>query len=353
MGPRGEPALDAALAQHLPGAHRPVDALELVQAEIATLERLAEQRLGLLADHHAAGWRHALEACGEVRRRPHDGIRLRAAFGDDVADHDEAGGSGDADLELGGTAGEAALDGFGDGEAGAAGPCRIVLMRARVAEIGDDAVAGEPAHHTFALADQARADLAVAAYELAIVFGVEALREARRSDQVAEHDGEMASLGGDDRRWRRIRNALIETRSASAAEARARRVRAATRGALPWLLLRHPDHCFPKRRRLRRSGGRPSCSTATALITLSQPRPSASLDAAGGSAGALASPAGRGRLDTGGRGASGMEKAAPFGAAFECSVGAAAVVFRQFSPDQRQPRRNVIPVPGTTAASRT
>src|SRR6185437_10742591 len=68
-------------------------------------------------------------------------------------------------------------------------------MCARIAEIGKYSIADEPGDNAVIGGDDSRAGGAIGAEHLPHVLRIEARRERRRADQIAEHDGEMASLG--------------------------------------------------------------------------------------------------------------------------------------------------------------
>ncbi len=68
-------------------------------------------------------------------------------------------------------------------------------MRAGVAEIGEYAVTDEPGDHAVVGGDDPRTGGPIGTDHLPHVFGIEARRERSRAYQIAEHDGEVASLG--------------------------------------------------------------------------------------------------------------------------------------------------------------
>ncbi len=75
------------------------------------------------------------------------------------------------------------------------GPLRLVLMRPRVAEIGQHTVAHELGDEALEACDHPGAGVLVGAQHLAHVFRIEARRQRRRADQIDEHHGEVAPLG--------------------------------------------------------------------------------------------------------------------------------------------------------------
>jgi hypothetical protein len=76
-----------------------------------------------------------------VRRLPDHRLLLRRAFADEIADHDQAGGDADANLELADGGHVEPPDRGDDVEAGPHRPLRIVFVRSRIAEINQHSVA--------------------------------------------------------------------------------------------------------------------------------------------------------------------------------------------------------------------
>ena len=147
------------------------------------------------------------------------GLRRRLHAGGDIGrvaehltlgiDHYRAGLYADARLELrppgarisGVDLGERALD-F---ERGAQSPLGVVLLRERIAEQGHDTIAqflrDTPAHPCH----RRRGGVDVAADEIPPILGVEFRGDAGRADEIAEHHGEVAALGGFYGRRGRLR----------------------------------------------------------------------------------------------------------------------------------------------------
>src|SRR5580704_2373119 len=140
---RLEPACDAAWAQYLPRRDRHGDALDLDDAEVAVVEEIADQPTCGSADDDSIRLRQGLQTGGEVRRLTDHRLLLRRAFADQIADDDQPGGDPDARLELGGFDVEATDRGYHT-QPRPDRPLGIVLMRLRVAEIDQDAVAHVP-----------------------------------------------------------------------------------------------------------------------------------------------------------------------------------------------------------------
>jgi hypothetical protein len=128
----------------------------------------------------------------EVWRLADDAPLLRGASADQIANDDEATGDADPNVQRLGRGEPADRDYREPGMSRALG---VVLMRLRIAEIDQDAIA-----HIFgdkaAIAADVVGDAAMAgADDLAQILGIEARRQRRRTNQVAKHHRQLASLG--------------------------------------------------------------------------------------------------------------------------------------------------------------
>ena len=186
----------------MPGLRLLRDALQRMDAEIVVVELSLQQRLRRGRDHDAVGRRQPLQARGEVDGLADRGIALLGALSDEIADHDETGSDSDADG--GGMAeGTARLDRARgrqhphDLEPGADRALGIVLVRDRIAEIDQDAVADETGGKPFIVLHHADAGLAEARDHVTNVFRIELHREQGRIHHVAEHGGELTPFGAN------------------------------------------------------------------------------------------------------------------------------------------------------------
>ena len=82
-----------------------------------------------------------------------------------------------------------------DREPGADRPLGIILVRLGIAEIDEHAVAHILGDKTAKPADGVRDAAMVGADDLAQILGIEARGQRRRTNQVAEHHGQLAPLG--------------------------------------------------------------------------------------------------------------------------------------------------------------
>ena len=119
---------------------------------------------------------------------------LRGTFPDEIADHDNAGGDADANLELADSHVEPS-DCGDDVEAGAHGPLGIVFVGARKAEINQHAVAHVFRDETVEAANHLGHAAVIGADHLAQLFGIEPRRQRRRADEVAEHHRQLPPFG--------------------------------------------------------------------------------------------------------------------------------------------------------------
>ena len=78
-----------------------------------------------------------------------------------------------------------------------------VLVGARIAEIGEHAVAHELGDKPLEARDHPGAGVLIGADHIAHVLGVEPLRKRRGPDEVAEQHGQLPALGPPGRGWRR------------------------------------------------------------------------------------------------------------------------------------------------------
>ena len=103
------------------------------------------------------------------------------------------GGDPDVRLELGGFDIEAA-DGVDDPKPGPDRPLGIILMRPRVAEIDQDAVAHVFRDKAVKVPDEISDAAVIRSDHLAQILGIEPRRKLGRADEVAEHNRQLPAL---------------------------------------------------------------------------------------------------------------------------------------------------------------
>ena len=121
---------------------------------------------------------------------------LRFARADQVADDHEPGRDPDTHLQQNTGGGLDLQHRLDQGKPGPHRALGIVLMGLGIAEIGQHSVAHVLGDEAAGLGDEIGAAAVVCADDLAHILGVEARREGGRTDQIAEHDGELTAFSG-------------------------------------------------------------------------------------------------------------------------------------------------------------
>ena len=193
------PVVDVGLAHHSPRLHRLGDALEVMLAQVLAGERPADKLAREPADHHLVRPGQRLQAGGAVWGIAHHARLFRCAFADDVADHDQAGVDADAHRQIHVAHRRVChadvSQGLHDAEAGARGALGVVLVCLRITKIHQHAVAHVPSNEAAETGHHLAAALLVSADHLAHVLRIEPRRQRGRTDQVAKHHCQLATLG--------------------------------------------------------------------------------------------------------------------------------------------------------------
>ena len=199
---RLEAARHAALAAHAPRLDRRDKALQLECSGRLELERRTHQAARLGRQHDLARRGMGLQARREVGRFAAGRLLRGRRAGADLADHHEAGGDADARLQV-----DAALR---LGRPGGSIKCRhglehvqrrvhralrVVLVRARIAEVDQAAIAEQLRHMAVVRRHRGGHRVVIASDQALQIFRVEPAGQQGRADQVAEHHGELAPLG--------------------------------------------------------------------------------------------------------------------------------------------------------------
>ena len=159
----------------MPRGHRRAEALDLDGAEIAAFEKIAEQPPGTRSDDDRLRFGQGLEPGGEVWCFTDNRWLLGRAFANKIADDHQPGGNADAGLRLDRLDIESA-DPVDDCEPRPHRALGIVLVRLRVAEIGQNAIAHIPGDKAIEPGDDLCHGTMIGGDDLAIILGVEARR---------------------------------------------------------------------------------------------------------------------------------------------------------------------------------
>ena len=185
--------------------------------EVLELEEIAEKFSRALGDDHRVRLGDPLQARREVRRLADNAALLRLARSDQVADDDEPGGNADTGLQR-----SARLEPGHRRDQLQSRPDRplgVVLMRLRIAEINEHAVAHVFGHEPAEAAHRLGDAFLIGRNDLAQVLRVHARGQRRRTDQVGEHHRDLAAFGSvldlrlGQRRLRRCRNGTGKLRN--------------------------------------------------------------------------------------------------------------------------------------------
>ena len=193
---RVETALALGHAERRIGLDRLCEALDRVPAQVLQAEPVADQPPRRGAYDDAARISEALQPRGEIGRIADDRLLLRGASSDNIARDDESGRDPDPHGELFAGPGLQAPYGFGDVQSRMDRTRRIVLVRAGKAEGRQNPVAKEFRDKAVIARQHARAGVLIGMEDLTHVLGIEPGRQRGRADEIAEHDGELAPLGG-------------------------------------------------------------------------------------------------------------------------------------------------------------
>ncbi len=190
-----EPALRDTGAQHPRRPHRPSNAFDPDLAQIAVFEQPAGEPTGLRPDHHRARLGQRLQPGGEIGRLPDYRLLLRRTLADEISDHHQPRLDPDPGLQWRIGRDLQLADRLDEPQPGPHGSLGGVLVGARIAEIGEHAVAqvfrDEPARAL----DHRGTAAVVRADHAAQILRVEPRRKRGRADQVAEQYCHLSPLG--------------------------------------------------------------------------------------------------------------------------------------------------------------
>jgi hypothetical protein len=143
-----------------------------------------------------------LQSRGEVGRLPDHAALLRLAGSDEVPDHNHSGRDSETHPQRRWSRGCKLRHRVTEDERSPHSALGVVFVRARIAEINENAVAHVFGDKTAVTLDSRGAAAMIGADDVAQILGIELSRKGRRADEVAEHHGELPSFGGVLRRRR-------------------------------------------------------------------------------------------------------------------------------------------------------
>jgi hypothetical protein len=180
----------------LPGRNLGVKALQRHQVYGLKLKQVPYECTGTGGDNEAVAWCDGLQARREVRGLAEHGKFGGGADRDRFPDYDNAAGNADTASELRPIDGSHGRHRSNDIEPGSNGPFGVVLVRLRIPEIDEHAVAHELRHEAVKLGD-ARCDLFLISFDrLLQAFKLECRGEPRGINDVTEHHRQVALFGG-------------------------------------------------------------------------------------------------------------------------------------------------------------
>ena len=196
---RFEPARQRCFPQHPPGRHRIGKAFEHMLAAAFVFESASEQAVSRVGNNDGVRLGQCLQACGKVRRFADDQFFARGAATDNVADNNQSRRDADAGLQAAAVRRRDPANRIDDGKRRAHGAFGGVFVRLRIAKIGEHAVAEEFGDISVEPRNPAGAGILVALDQVAHVLGIKRGGERCRTDEIAEQDRDLSTLGF--RRW--------------------------------------------------------------------------------------------------------------------------------------------------------
>src|SRR6516225_9472948 len=199
-----EAAHRAAFAQHPPRALQSGKPGKLLRPEILQIEQRADLPPRVFGNDERTWGDQTLQSGSEVWRLADNPPLLCSTLADQVADDGKPGGDAEPHAQI--LSRRQTADRLDHREAGAHRPLGVVLMRLRIAEIDQDAVAHVLGDKAVQMGDRLGDGVVVVADQLTQIFRVITGRECRRADQIAEHHRELTAFGGVRARWGRGQN---------------------------------------------------------------------------------------------------------------------------------------------------
>src|SRR6516162_2662010 len=141
---------------HLPSWNALADALQSQRIYRFELEQIGDQRAGAGGDDHAVARSDGLQAGSEIGSFAEHGLLGSGAYGDRIPDHNHTAGDADTTTDFESLDRSKRGHRRSDVEPRAHGAFGIVLVRLRIAEIDENAIAHEFRYETIITGDAAR-----------------------------------------------------------------------------------------------------------------------------------------------------------------------------------------------------
>jgi hypothetical protein len=201
---RNQPArvqcLEAVLLRTFPQrricARLPDDALEVLRSEIAEFEKVAEKLARALGDDDAVRRGDTLQPGGQVWRVADDAALLCLSRAQEIADDHNPGRNPHPHVQRRAGGGLKLRRGLDDCQPSSHCALRVVLVRLRIAEIGEHSVAHVLGDEAPIALDHVRAALVIGPDDPPHVLGIEPSRHRCRTYEIAEHHRKLTALGG-------------------------------------------------------------------------------------------------------------------------------------------------------------
>ena len=194
-GPKGlEPIAVRTRTQDTPDVHRIVNSCDRQSAEITIVKQAAQQAARIVCYHNRVRFGGPLQPCRKISRLTNDRLLLGRALTEEIADHDEARRDADTHLQRGRLARIELGHGLDQGEARAHRLFGVLLMRLRVTEIGQYAVAEILRDKAAGAGDYLGATAVIAAHDVVQLLRIEPRRQCCGTDEIGEHDRELATF---------------------------------------------------------------------------------------------------------------------------------------------------------------
>ncbi len=202
---RRKAALGLQPTQNAPHSRRLRKAFQLDASEVFQSEHPLHQASRGIRNDDAVRRRERLESGGKGRGRADHRLLTRRTLADQVSDHGEPGGDPEARLQADARPRLKRADDLDHLETRAHGALGRVLLRRRIPEIGDQAVAGIFGDKPAEPVDDLGTGIKVRVHDLAQLLGIEPVGQSRRIHHVAVQDGQVPSLRIASRRRARLR----------------------------------------------------------------------------------------------------------------------------------------------------